>query len=110
MIGYATFGSNDLEQAAKFYDALLAPIGAKRQWTSGKANRHAQQHRAHQHQHQHDECAAHSRNSACRPSPLMARQIAMADLNTSAISKNTNGKNTHMKLKPSTGVPSRFMK
>lgn len=30
MIGYVTLGTNDLERAAKFYDKLLAEIGAKR--------------------------------------------------------------------------------
>ncbi len=30
MIGYVTLGTNDLERAAKFYDALLEVIGAKR--------------------------------------------------------------------------------
>ena len=30
MIGYVTLGTNDLAKAAKFYDALLAMIGAKR--------------------------------------------------------------------------------
>ena len=30
MIGYVTLGTNDLAKAAKFYDALLATIGAKR--------------------------------------------------------------------------------
>ena len=30
MIGYVTLGTNDLARAAKFYDALLATIGAKR--------------------------------------------------------------------------------
>ncbi|WP_293354673.1 MULTISPECIES: VOC family protein [unclassified Microcoleus] len=30
MIGYVTLGTNDLQSAAKFYDALLAEIGAKR--------------------------------------------------------------------------------
>jgi predicted lactoylglutathione lyase len=30
MIGYVTIGTNDLEQAAKFYDALLAELGGKR--------------------------------------------------------------------------------
>jgi catechol 2,3-dioxygenase-like lactoylglutathione lyase family enzyme len=30
MIGYVTLGTNDVERAAKFYDALLAEIGAKR--------------------------------------------------------------------------------
>jgi predicted lactoylglutathione lyase len=30
MIGYVTLGSNDIPRAAKFYDELLALIGAKR--------------------------------------------------------------------------------
>jgi len=30
MIGYVTLGTNDIQRAAKFYDALLATIGAKR--------------------------------------------------------------------------------
>ncbi len=30
MIGYVTLGTNDLQRAAVFYDALLAEIGAKR--------------------------------------------------------------------------------
>lgn len=30
MIGYVTIGTNDLERGAKFYDELLAGIGAKR--------------------------------------------------------------------------------
>lgn len=30
MIGYTTLGTNDLERAAKFYDALFADMGAKR--------------------------------------------------------------------------------
>ena len=30
MIGYVTVGTNDLARAAKFYDALLAELGAKR--------------------------------------------------------------------------------
>jgi hypothetical protein len=30
MNGYVTLGSNDIPRAAKFYDALLAEIGAKR--------------------------------------------------------------------------------
>lgn len=30
MIGYVTLGTNDFERAAKFYDELLAVIGAKR--------------------------------------------------------------------------------
>lgn len=44
MIGYVTLGTNDLERAAKFYDALLAEVGAKRMmeeerfiaWDNGK--------------------------------------------------------------------------
>lgn len=30
MIGYVTLGTNDLQRGAKFYDALLAELGAKR--------------------------------------------------------------------------------
>ena len=30
MISYVTLGTNDFERAAKFYDALLADVGAKR--------------------------------------------------------------------------------
>ena len=30
MIGYTTFGTNDLERAAKFYDGLFAELGGKR--------------------------------------------------------------------------------
>jgi len=30
MIGYVTLGTNDLERAARFYDALLKEIGASR--------------------------------------------------------------------------------
>ncbi|MBL4774125.1 MAG: VOC family protein, partial [Alcanivoracaceae bacterium] len=30
MIGYVTLGTNDLKRGAKFYDALLAEIGATR--------------------------------------------------------------------------------
>lgn len=30
MIGYVTLGTNDLPRAARFYDALLATLGAKR--------------------------------------------------------------------------------
>ena len=30
MIGYTTFGTNDLERAAKFYDGLFEVIGGKR--------------------------------------------------------------------------------
>ena len=30
MIGYVTLGTNDLERGARFYDALLSELGAKR--------------------------------------------------------------------------------
>lgn len=30
MIGYITLGTNDIDRAAKFYDALLSEFGAKR--------------------------------------------------------------------------------
>jgi len=30
MIGYVTLGTNDMQRAAKFYDSLLALLGAKR--------------------------------------------------------------------------------
>jgi catechol 2,3-dioxygenase-like lactoylglutathione lyase family enzyme len=30
MIGYVTLGTNDLQRAAKFYDAVLGQLGAKR--------------------------------------------------------------------------------
>jgi catechol 2,3-dioxygenase-like lactoylglutathione lyase family enzyme len=32
LIGYITLGTNDIEAAATFYDALFAEIGAKRLW------------------------------------------------------------------------------
>ena len=35
MIGYATIGTNDLEKAAKFYDAVLEPLGGKRTFAMG---------------------------------------------------------------------------
>jgi len=34
MIGYVTLGTNDLDRAAAFYDALLAELGAKRMMQS----------------------------------------------------------------------------
>jgi predicted lactoylglutathione lyase len=34
MIGYVTLGTNDLDRAARFYDALLAEIGARRMMQS----------------------------------------------------------------------------
>lgn len=33
MIGYITLGSNELNAAGKFYDGLLAPLGASRAYT-----------------------------------------------------------------------------
>ena len=36
MIGYTTVGTNNLPRAAKFYDALLGTIGAKRWMESDK--------------------------------------------------------------------------
>ncbi len=35
MIGYVTLGTNDLARAAKFYDELLAEIGATDEGPSG---------------------------------------------------------------------------
>jgi catechol 2,3-dioxygenase-like lactoylglutathione lyase family enzyme len=31
MLAYATLGTRDLQKAAAYYDAVLAPLGAKRQ-------------------------------------------------------------------------------
>lgn len=36
MIGYVTLGTNDIERTAKFYDALLEPLGAKRLMDFGR--------------------------------------------------------------------------
>jgi len=46
MIGYVTLGTNDFDRAAKFYDEVLAILGAKRgmnddrfiAWTNGETN------------------------------------------------------------------------
>ncbi len=35
MIGYLTLGTNDLDRAAAFYDALLAEIGGRLNWAPG---------------------------------------------------------------------------
>ncbi len=35
MIGYVTLGTNDMARAAKFYDALLGTLGAKRAMDMG---------------------------------------------------------------------------
>jgi len=36
MIGYTTLGTNDIQKAAKFYDALLGEFGAKRAMESDR--------------------------------------------------------------------------
>jgi len=36
MIGYVTIGTNDMQRAARFYDELLATLGAKRTMESEK--------------------------------------------------------------------------
>jgi catechol 2,3-dioxygenase-like lactoylglutathione lyase family enzyme len=35
MIGYVTIGTNDLDKATKFYDAVLEPLGGKRTFANG---------------------------------------------------------------------------
>lgn len=37
MLGHLSFGVSDLEAAGRFYDAVLAPLGYVRVWTSGHA-------------------------------------------------------------------------
>lgn len=41
MIGYATVGTNDLERARAFYDALLAPMGATRLFSIDRGSLYA---------------------------------------------------------------------
>ncbi len=36
MLGHLSFGVADLERAAAFYDAVLAPLGFERVWSSDK--------------------------------------------------------------------------
>lgn len=36
MIGYATIGTNDLEKAKVFYDAVFEPLGGKRTFANGE--------------------------------------------------------------------------
>ena len=36
MIGYVTVGTNDLERAARFFDAVLALLGATRSYTTDR--------------------------------------------------------------------------
>ena len=35
MIGYLTIGTNDLDRAVEFYDALLATTGIQKLWQHG---------------------------------------------------------------------------
>jgi catechol 2,3-dioxygenase-like lactoylglutathione lyase family enzyme len=37
MLGHLSFGVNDLEKAMAFYDAVLAPLGVVRVWSSERA-------------------------------------------------------------------------
>ncbi len=37
MLSHLSFGVNDLEKAAAFYDAVLAPLGFVRVWSSDRA-------------------------------------------------------------------------
>lgn len=41
MIGYATIGSNDLEKAKAFYDAVLVPLGGQRTFASDRMQGYA---------------------------------------------------------------------
>ena len=41
MIGYATIGSNDLEKAKSFYDAVLQPLGGQRAFASERMQGYA---------------------------------------------------------------------
>src|SRR5215469_7576548 len=41
MIGYATTGSNDLEKAKKFYETVLAPLGARPAFASDRMQGYA---------------------------------------------------------------------
>jgi catechol 2,3-dioxygenase-like lactoylglutathione lyase family enzyme len=36
MIGYATIGTNDLDRATVFYDAVLEPLGGRRTFANGE--------------------------------------------------------------------------
>jgi catechol 2,3-dioxygenase-like lactoylglutathione lyase family enzyme len=36
MLGHLSFGVDDLERAAAFYESILAPLGYVRVWTSGQ--------------------------------------------------------------------------
>ena len=44
MIGYVTVGTNDMERARKYYDALLAEFGATRAWYNGRVQGYAGPH------------------------------------------------------------------
>ena len=50
MIGYVTIGTNDIDRVAKFYDALLAEMGAKRAMELDRLVRWRRRGRAHDHQ------------------------------------------------------------
>jgi catechol 2,3-dioxygenase-like lactoylglutathione lyase family enzyme len=41
MIGYAMIGTNDLEKAKSFYDAVLGVMGAKRGWANDRMQAYA---------------------------------------------------------------------
>ncbi|HUZ11361.1 MAG TPA: VOC family protein [Caulobacteraceae bacterium] len=41
MIGYATIGSNDLDKAKRFYEAVLQPLGAKPSFSSERMQGYA---------------------------------------------------------------------
>src|SRR5215471_7969390 len=41
MIGYAMVGTNDLEKAKSFYDAVLGVMGAKRGWANDRMQAYA---------------------------------------------------------------------
>ena len=41
MIGYATIGSNDLDKAKKFYETVLAPLGARPAFASDRMQGYA---------------------------------------------------------------------
>ena len=41
MIGYATIGSNDLDKAKAFYDAVLIPLGGQRAFASERMQGYA---------------------------------------------------------------------
>jgi catechol 2,3-dioxygenase-like lactoylglutathione lyase family enzyme len=46
MIAYATVGVNDMDRAIGFYDAVLAPLGCRRETTSATWTGYAREHEA----------------------------------------------------------------